>query len=340
MGQPPRPSRPGRRMSRSMLSVAAVLLAIVVIAITASMLGGSDRGAPAGTSAAPTAGTTDVAVDSPIAPTLRPTPAPAGGLPVFRHVYVVVMENEEAKSIIGNGSAPYINSLIAKYGLATNYTAVAHPSEPNYIALFSGSTFGVADDGTHNLPGKNLADQIEAAGRDWRVYAQNLPDAPCFTKGTASGGPDGSGTYARKHNPAIIFTDISGNATRCAKIQNFSHFDPSAADYELIVPNLCNDMHDCGVKTGDAFLKGFLPGILDGSAMQGSVLFLTWDEGSSGTGGGGKVATVVIGDGVPAGFTSGASFSHYSLVRTIEDSWGLGCLANTCGASNMGVFWP
>ncbi len=74
--------------------------------------------------------------------------------------------------------------------------------------------------------------------------------------------------------------------------------------------------------------------------MRGSVLFLTWDEGSSGTGGGGKVATVVIGDGVPAGFTSGASFSHYSLVRTIEDSWGLGCLANTCGASNMGVFWP
>ena len=97
------------------------------------------------------------------------------------------MENEEAKSIIGNASAPYINALIAQYGLATNYTAVAHPSEPNYIALFSGSTFGVTDDGTHNLPGKNLADQIEAKGRDWRVYEQNLPDAPCFTEGHGIG---------------------------------------------------------------------------------------------------------------------------------------------------------
>ena len=100
-------------------------------------------------------------------------------------------------------------------------------------------------------------------------------------------------------------------------------------------------MHDCGVKTGDDFLKGFLPeDPRPARRCSGSVLFLTWDEGSSGTGGGGKVATVVIGDGVPAGFTSGASFSHYSLVRTIEDSWGLGCLANTCGASNMGAFWP
>jgi len=255
-------------------------------------------------------------------------------------VYVVVMENEESASIVGNSNAPYINSLIDTYGLATNYTAVDHPSEPNYIALFSGSTHGVNDDGEYNLSGKNLADQIEAHGRDWRVYAENLPDQPCFTGGTSSGGPDGSGEYARKHNPAISFTDISGDPARCAKIQDFSHFSPTAADFELIVPNLCNDMHDCSVKTGDTFLKGFLPKILGSSAMARSVIFLTWDEGSTGTGGGGKVATVVIGAGVPAGFTSGTHYTHYSLLHTIETAWGLGCLASACNANDLRAFWP
>ena len=272
-------------------------------------------------------------------PTRAPTAAPRG-LPAFRHVYVVVMENEESTSIVGNANAPFINSLVARYGLATNYVAVDHPSEPNYIALFSGATHGVTDDGVYDLSGKNLADQIEARGRDWRVYAQNLPDTPCFTGSSTSGGPDGNGKYARKHNPAISFKDISGNPARCAKIQNFSHFNPAAADYELIVPNLCNDMHDCSVKTGDTFLKGFLPRILGSSAMSGSVIFLTWDEGSSGVGGGGKVATVVIGPGVPAGFTSGTRYTHYSLVRTIENAWGLGCLASACNANDLRAFWP
>jgi acid phosphatase len=272
--------------------------------------------------------------------TPKPTATTAAGVPAFRHVYLVIMENEEAKGIVGNAKAPYINSLIAKYGLATNYTAVAHPSEPNYIALFSGSTHGVTDDGIYNLAGKNLADQLEAKGRDWRVYEQNLPDAPCFTGGTSTGGPDGPGEYARKHNPAISFTDISGNAARCAKIQNFSHMDLAAADFELIVPNLANDMHDTSVAFGDSYLKGFLPTIINSPAMAGSVLFLTWDEGSSGTGGGGKVATVVIGPGIPAGFTSGTAYTHYSLLRTIQDAWGLGCLASTCSANNMGAFWP
>jgi hypothetical protein len=275
--------------------------------------------------------------------TARPTPTPvasSGGLPAFKHVYVVIMENEESTSIVGSSNAPYINSLIARYGLATNYTAVAHPSEPNYIALFSGSTHGVTDDGRHDLSGKNLADQIEAHGRDWRVYEQNLPATPCFTGSSSSGGADGSGTYARKHNPAISFTDISGDPARCSKIQDFSHHDPAAADYELIVPNLCNDMHDCSVKTGDTFLKGFLPKILDSPAMAGSALFLTWDEGSSSAGGGGVVATVVIGPGVPAGFRSGTRYTHYSLVRTIEDAWGLGCLASSCSANDLRAFWP
>ncbi len=126
---------------------------------------------------------------------------------------------------------------------------VAHPSEPNYLALFSGSTQGIADDANHDFAGHNLADQLEARGKTWRVFAQNVP-LDCFTGATASGGEDGAGTYARKHEPAISFTDISTSPSRCGNITDFTHFDPAAADFEFIAPNLCNDMHDCSVCDG------------------------------------------------------------------------------------------
>ncbi len=245
------------------------------------------------------------------------------------------MENHGLSGILGNGAAPYLNSLIARYGLATDYRAVAHPSEPNYLALFSGSTQGVSDDGVHNIAAGTIADQLDAAGRTWRVFAQNVPP-DCFRGYSAGGGPDGPGTYARKHEPAISFTGVSGNAARCANITDFAHFDPASADYELIIPNMCNDMHDCGVAQGDRFLTGFVPRILDSAAWtQGGVLFITWDEGS----GSEPVATLVIAPGVPAGFRSSVPHDHYSLLRTIEDAWGLPCLANACRANAMAEFF-
>jgi hypothetical protein len=248
------------------------------------------------------------------------------------------MENRSYGAIVRNRNAPYLNRLIARYGLATNYRAVAHPSEPNYLALFSGSTQGVRDDGVHRLAGRNLADQLAAKGRTWRVYAQNVP-AGCFTGSVARGGPDGPGTYARKHEPAISFTDIARRPTRCADIQDFRHFSPSAADFELIVPNMCNDMHDCSTAHGDAFLRRFLPRILTSPAMAGSLLVVTWDEGVGRLGGGGRVATVVIGPSVKRGFRSATRHSHYSLLRTIEDAWGLGCLNRTCSANDLREFF-
>ncbi|HEX8939336.1 MAG TPA: alkaline phosphatase family protein [Candidatus Limnocylindrales bacterium] len=260
--------------------------------------------------------------------------APPGGLPAFGHIYLIVMENHEYGSIVGSGAAPYINGLIHGYGLAAAYDAVAHPSEPNYLALFSGSTQGVTDDGVYNLGASNLADQLEAHGRSWRIYAQN--DGPgCYTGPTYTAGIDGPGTYARKHEPAISFTDISGSAARCSHVGPLAGFDPAAANFELIVPNMCNDMHDCSVATGDSFLRGFVPRITASPAFADSVLFITWDEGSSGTGGGGHVATVVVSPHVAPGTVSALPHTHYSLLRTVEDAWGLGCLANACGANDM-----
>ncbi len=248
------------------------------------------------------------------------------------------MENKEYGSIIGNTAAPYINGLASRYGLATNYDAVAHPSEPNYLALWSGSTQGVTDDGTYDLSATNLSDQLLATGRTWKVFAQNVPTG-CYTGATASGGADGPGTYVRRHEPAISFTDVSREAARCSNITDFSHFDPGAADLELIVPNTCNDMHDCSVAAGDAWLSSFVPRILSSGAFTDSVLFITWDEGTTSTGGGGHVATLVISPLTRAGMRSATWHDHYSLLRTVEDAWGLGCLAQTCGANDMREFF-
>jgi len=273
----------------------------------------------------------------PASPTLDALLA-SPAIPNFRHIYVIVMENREYGTIVGNPDAPYINGLIARYGLATNYRAVAHPSQPNYIALFSGSTQGVTDNGVHRLSRRNLVDQLAAHGISWRVFAQNVP-LGCFTGATASGGPDGPGEYARKHEPAISFTSITRRPSRCAKIRDFSHFSPSIARFELIVPNMCNSMHDCSTAKGDAFLRGFMPKILKSPAMTGSVVFLTWDEGSSNLGGGGRIATVVIGPTVKRGYHSATRHSHYSLLRTIETAWGLGCLNRSCSANTLREFF-
>jgi phospholipase C len=242
---------------------------------------------------------------------------------------------------VGNSQAPYLNGLIAKYGLATNYFGVSHPSQPNYLALFSGSLQGVTDDNPHDISATNLADQLEAQGKTWSVFAQDYP-GNCSTSASSNGQGDGigaAGTYARKHNPAISFTDISTNPARCARIENLASFDPAAADFEMIVPNQCNDMHSCPVATGDAFLQAFVPRITSSPAFAGSVLFITTDEGTSDVGGGGRVATVVVSPLVTAGLTVPANYDHYSLLRTIEDSWGLPCLGLACSATNMAAFF-
>jgi hypothetical protein len=144
----------------------------------------------------------------------------------------------------------------------------------------------------------------------------------------------------RKHEPAISFTDISGNPTRCANITDFAHFDPAAADLEWIVPNLCNDTHSCNIAAGDAFQQGFVPQILASPAWQaGGVLFITWDEGVTKLGGGGNVPTIVIAPRTSAGFRSDRAHNHYSLLHTIQTAWGLGCLANTCAADDLREFF-
>ncbi len=279
------------------------------------------------------------------APTATPkptaTPAPVSGLPNWTHVYEIWFENKEYSQIVGSSSAPYINSLIAKYGLATNFYAERHPSEPNYIAATSGGTQGITDDGTYNLSVNNLYKQVEASGRTWHEWEQGWPGG-CFTGSSSSAVVDGvgaSGSYVRKHNPAISYTSISGNSTECSHISNLASFNPAAANFNFITPNLINDMHDGTIAQGDSFLKAFLPEIINSSAFTNSVVFVTFDEGTTNTNGGGHIVTIPITSGMTPGVKVATTYTHYSMLRTIEEAWGLPLLGAASSATTMSFPW-
>jgi hypothetical protein len=255
------------------------------------------------------------------------------------HVVVVWMENREATAITAS-TMPYLYGLSETYGRADQFYAVTHPSLPNYLAFWSGSTQGVTDDGIHDLATASLSSQMAAAGRSWRTYAQDYPAGGCNTGGSYSGGVDGpgvAGTYARKHNPAMSFTFVSGSA-QCANIQPLGRFDPGV-NVAFVVPNLCNDMHDCSAAQGDAFLRAFLPRVFSSPAWAHTLLVVSFDEGSTNVNGGGRIFTMVARQGL-AGVVSTTLHNHYGLLRTIEDIFGLPCLGASCGAAPFTEFLP
>ena len=117
-------------------------------------------------------------------------------------------------------------------------------------------------------------------------------------------------------------------------------FQPGDANYSFIVPNQCHSAHDCKITQADTWLAGFAPKILDSDAFKaGGLLVVTFDEGGGSDPGGGHIATIVISPDVPAGFRADTPYDHYSLLRTVEDAWGLGCLADACAAQPMTEFF-
>lgn len=268
-------------------------------------------------------------------------------VPHFDRVAVIVLENESYGGIIGNPDAPYLNGLASRYGLATSFFATGHPSLPNYLALIGGSTFGVHSDCTTCRVGKqkNLVDQLEGAGISWKAYMSAMP-SPCYT------GPD-TELYAKRHNPFLYFTDIVTNPDRCGKVVPFEQMADDVAAGTLptfvwITPDLCQDMHDCPIASGDQFLSEQVPTIIDQLGSNG-VLFITFDEGDRkdtssccDLAAGGHVVTLVVGPGVVPGTIVSTPIDHYSILQTIEDGFGLKRIHNarcTCTPS-MSEFFP
>jgi phospholipase C len=275
-----------------------------------------------------------------------------------------MMENTGYNSLIGNSNAPWINFAAKTYGLATNYTGVSHPSQPNYIAATSGALNGVFNDNDITIDVPNIVDQIEGSGRTWKAYMQSI-----FADGNTDKLAHSAGNqlYERKHNPFVSYLDVQTNPARMANVVDLSQLNTDLAnnnvpDYSWISPDQCNDMHGRGgggsgdpcdfsnepllIAAGDAFLKSTVNNIMNSRAWNGnSVIFITWDETEFPFGdtsgccdanpGGGHVVTLTISHSDHSARTSSVAYNHYSMLSTIEGGWSLGCLAFTCDTANV-----
>lgn len=252
------------------------------------------------------------------------------------HIVVMVFENREADSIMSPySSAPYFRSLARSSVTLNRLYAISHPSLPNYLALTSGSTHGITSDCTTCfVEGRNIVDQLEHAGISWKAYMESIP-APCATAPYA-------GTYAMKHDPFMYYNDIRNDATRCSNVVPLRQLTSdlhagSLPTFAWITPNLCHDMHDCPTATGDRFLRTWTPRIVDALGSNG-IFVVLFDEGYTGTGcchgqaAGGHIAGIITGPGAGTAVIIRTSVNQYSVLRLIQDAWGLGTLGETARA--------
>lgn len=275
-----------------------------------------------------------------VAPTTSVTASVS--IPSYDHVFVMLFENHAYSQVIGSSSAPYLNSLAASGALATNYFATDHPSLPNYLELTSGTNAGINYDCTppSTCPdaAPNLADSLDHAGLSWKAYAESAPSA-CPQAD--------SGTYATKHEPFVYYNDIRTNSARCqAHVVPMTQLQADLASatttpaFAFLTPNLCDDMHDCSVSTGDNWASQHIPAIVGSPAFtqQRSLLMVVWDENDGSAGN--QVPAMFVGAGVRPGTRDGTRYTHYSLLRTVEDVFGLPTLTGSdAGAGDMaGMF--
>ena len=252
-------------------------------------------------------------------------------VPAFQRVIVVVLENKSPSQVLGNRAAPAFNAFARGGAVLSSYRGVTHPSLPNYLALVSGSTHGITSDCTTcTVAGPSLADTLEAKGLTWKAYAEGLP-RPGWT------GPY-NGRYAKKHVPFLYFRRVLASPARLRRVVPLTQFGRDRAagklpTFSLVVPDLCHDMHDCSVATGDAWLKGFLPPLLK---LPGTAVFVVFDESDSSDP---RVPALALGTLVrPHSRVTGPT-GHYALLRTIEDGLGLPKLGRSARAVQITGIW-
>jgi phospholipase C len=277
-----------------------------------------------------------------------PTATPAPLVPDFAHIVTIIFENKEFGTVIGSKKMPYFNELAKSYTLLTEHYAVAHPSLPNYLALIGGDTFGVTFDCTKCIYNAvTLPDHIEASGRTWKAYQEDMP-SPCYAGA-------GTGNYAMKHNPFVYFEPIRLDAARCSRSdvplpQLYSDLaGGTLPNYAFITPNLCNDAHDCGLGVADDWLKSLMMILLPLLDRDGKpyLVIVTWDEGQGNDSccglpeeAGGRIATILISPQAKAGFEDATPYTHYSILKTIEEAWHLPYLGHAADPENVLITAP
>ena len=245
-----------------------------------------------------------------------------GGSAPFSHVFVVTEENHDYAAVIGSSSMPYLNSLAQQYGLATQYYANTHPSIGNYFMLATGQIITNNDSYSTIVTVDNVVRRLLAAGKTWKSYAEDLP-AVGYTGGDV-------GNYARKHNVFALLSDVANDSTQRRNLVPFTAFATDFAngtlpDFSNIVPNLCNDAHDCSLGTADTWLGNNIPPLLASPTFQrDGLLIILFDEaGSDNTNGGGRIAWVVVSPRAKTGYQSTTLYQHQSTLRMILEALGL-----------------
>ncbi|HKD97694.1 MAG TPA: alkaline phosphatase family protein [Micromonosporaceae bacterium] len=295
------------------------------------------------------------------APRLVPPPSV---VPTFDHVFFVFMENENAMShevplgtghyIVGNPAARYLNATIAPQGsLLIQLYATTHPSDPNYLAVSGGSTFGWVTNpvvGTDMIDAPHLGDRLEAAGRSWKAYAGgSLGNCDLTEHNTAAGG-----WYLPDDQPFMLYKDVATDRARCvAHDQPLSAFagdlrsTATTPDFVWFAANDVDNMEEGGVAAGDAWLGRVLPQIFNSPAWtdQRSLLIVSWDEGHTKAFGpeypNHVAAYVLASQGmVKQGYVSPVRYTDYSLGRTIEEALNIPPLtSNDMYALPLGDVW-
>jgi phospholipase C len=303
----------------------------------------------------------------------------------YQHIFVIMLENHSS-TILATGHAPRLTALGREFGVATHYYAITHPSEPNYIALLGGSTFGINGDAAYTYTDKygvhytvtlhSLITQLEAAGLSWKSYQQSMP----YAGYTGLTFPNSKRPlYVARHNPFLNFSYVQNSQTELRKLVPVSQLGVDLQHGQIptfgfIAPDLCHDMHgqypacDSAHATGDArdvrlisqadaYVSGLVQAITRASFWShgNNAIVITWDEDDSAVTstakgqkatvmgccdalpGGGHIATIVITSHGPHGKVDPTPYNHYSLLRTIQVAFGLGCLQRTCDTKNVKI---
>lgn len=234
-----------------------------------------------------------------------------------KHVFVIVLENTSYRLALAQ---PYISSLASQYAVATDYHDLGNPSLPNYLAMSSGSTWGITDDGYHKLPATGIGKQLSDAGISWKAYFEGFT-GDCFNSPYP---------YALKHNPFAYYGgDCPPNVVPMTQLQ--PDLDGNTPQLSWITPGLCNDGHDCGIRRADQWLSQMVPQITGSAAwQQNGLLFITWDESSAGDG---RVGLLIVAPNFHGEVST--QLDHFSLLATIEDALGVPRLGKAVQAASL-----
>ncbi len=273
--------------------------------------------------------------------------SPSSLVPAFEHVVVIVFENEDFGNVIGNTNMPQFNRLAQDNTLLTEYDAIRHPSLPNYIALIGGDTFGIDSDCNDCfIDAPSLPDLIEASGRSWKTYQEDMPQ-PCYLGDTE--------LYAQKHNPFVYFDPIRLDQERCERsVVPLTELEADIQDGTLpnfifISPNLCNDAHDCTLDVADQWLATqldrLIPALDDTNSPYLIVLIFDEAERHRTILGlpirtGGRIPVVLISPQAINGFQDDTPYTHYSLLKTISAAWHLSYLGHAADESTNLIIAP